>query len=102
MPILGCYSMDKKYHKLKLQLRCSDSWISSNFGSDLVAWTNCGKAAMFDGDSLDLAKISLDMAIISPDLSKISPYMWINKKIDAPSWINLKCEIAFIYLFIYF
>ena len=54
------------------QLRCSNSWISSNFGSNLMSWTNCGKVAMFDGDSLDLAKISLDMAVISPDLAKIS------------------------------
>ena len=60
-----------------------------------MAWTNCGKVAMFDGDSLDLAKFSLDMAMISLDLAKISPYMWINKKFDAPSWINLKCKIAF-------
>ena len=67
------------------QLRCTESWMSSNFGSTLVAWTNCGKAAMFDGDSLDLAKILLDMAMISLDLAKISPYMRINKKFDAPS-----------------
>ena len=67
------------------QFRCSYRWISSNFGSNLVAWTNCGQAAMFDGDSLDLAKISLDMAMISPDLAKVSPYMRINKKFDAPS-----------------
>ena len=63
-----------------------------------MAWTNCGKAAMFDGDSLDLAKFSLDMAMISP-------YMQINKKINAHSWINLKCKIAsssFLFIFIFF
>ena len=40
-----------------------------------MAWTNCGKSAIFDGNSLDLAKILLDLAMISPNLAKISPYM---------------------------
>ena len=54
-----------------------------------MAWTNRGKAAIFDGDSLNLAKILLDLAMISPSLTKISPYMirmalfWSKMKLES-------------------
>ena len=67
--------VDRKSMSRQLsQLRCSDNWIHSNWFK-LGGWTNHGKSTIFDGDSLDLAKILLDLAVISPNLAKISPYM---------------------------
>ena len=61
-----------------------------------MAWTSCGKAAIFDGDSLNLAKILLDLAMISPSLTKISPYMirmalfWSKMELESKLTLDLR------------
>ena len=60
-----------------------------------MAWTNCGKSAIFDGNSLNLAKILLDLAMISPNLAKISPYMQRMALFLVKVGVGVKIEVGF-------